>query len=151
MLAVATGMMSGPFGDELRYGTSTLLFLPLAHVMGRDIQFGSTWQGAPLGHTYDLASLVDDLQVFRPDYLLSVPRVFERVYNLASAKAAEEGRERIFDSAAATAIAYSQALDTGGPGLLLRLRHAVFDLLVYRRLRARLGGQVSWALSAGRR
>ena len=87
--------------------------------------------------------------MFRPDFLLSVPRVFEKVYNLASAKAAEEGRERIFDSAAATAIAYSQALDLGGPGLLLRLRHAVFDLLVYRRLRDRLGGQVSWALSAG--
>ncbi|HEY5184797.1 MAG TPA: AMP-dependent synthetase/ligase [Actinomycetes bacterium] len=149
MLAVATGMVSGPFGDELRYGTSTLLFLPLAHVMGRDIQFGSTWQGAPMGHTYDLAGLVDDLQVFRPDYLLSVPRVFEKVYNMASAKAAEEGRERIFDSAAATAIGYSQALDRGRPGLLLRLRHAVFDLLVYRRLRDRLGGQVSWALSAG--
>ena len=149
MLAVATGMVSGPFGDELRYGTSTLLFLPLAHVMGRDIQFGSTWQGAPLGHSAELDRLVDDLQVFRPDYLLSVPRVFEKVFNLASAKAAEEGRERIFDFAAATAIAYSQALDGGGPGLLLRLRHAVFDLLVYRRLRERLGGQVSWALSAG--
>ena len=149
MLAVATGMVSGPFGDELRYGTSTLLFLPLAHVMGRDIQFGSTWQGAPLGHSAELDRLVDDLQVFRPDYLLSVPRVFEKVFNLASAKAAEEGRERIFDFAAATAIAYSQALDRGGPGLLLRLRHAVFDLLVYRRLRERLGGQVSWALSAG--
>ncbi len=149
MLAVATGMVSGPFGDELRYGTSTLLFLPLAHVMGRDIQFGSTWQGAPLGHSADLARLVDDLQAFRPDYLLSVPRVFEKVYNMAAAKAAEEGRQRIFDSAAATAIAYSQALDGSGPGLLLRLRHAVFDRLVYRRLRDRLGGQVSWALSAG--
>lgn len=149
MLAVAAGMLGGPFGTELAPGTSTLLFLPLAHVMGRDIQFASTWQGAILGHTSDLTTLVDDLRAFRPDYLLSVPRVFEKVYNMAAAKAAEDGRARIFDAAAATAIAYSEAMDDGRASLLLRLRHAVFDRLVYGKLRSRLGGQVKWALSAG--
>jgi long-chain acyl-CoA synthetase len=149
LLAVAGGMLDGPFGAEMAPGTSTLLFLPLAHVMGRCIQVGSTWQGAVLGHTSDLVGLVDDLGVFEPDYLLSVPRVFEKVYNMAAAKAAEEGRERIFAVAADIAIRYSESLDAGGPSVLLRLQHAVFDLLVYRKLRARLGGRVRWALSAG--
>jgi long-chain acyl-CoA synthetase len=149
MLAVAAGMLGGPLGEELAPGTSTLLFLPLAHVMGRDIQFASTWQGAVLGHTSDLAGLVDDLQVFRPDYLLSVPRVFEKVYNMAAAKAAEDGRDRIFDAAVATAVRYSQAMDGSGPSPWLRLQHAVLDRLVYRKLRTRLGGRVRWALSAG--
>ena len=149
MLAVASGMFDGPFGEELAPGSSTLLFLPLAHVMGRDIQFGSTWQGAVLGHCADLTTLVDDLGVFRPDYLASVPRVFEKVYNMAAAKAAEDGRDRIFDIAAEVAIRYRQGLDCGGPSLLLRPQHAVFDLLVYRKLRARLGGRVRWALSSG--
>ncbi len=149
LLAVASGMLDGPFGREMAPGTTTLLFLPLAHVMGRCIQFGSTWQGAVLGHTSDLVGLVDDLGVFHPDYLLSVPRVFEKVYNMAAAKAAEDGRERIFGVAAGVAIRYSESLDSGGPSPLLRLQHAVFDLLVYRKLKARLGGQVRWALSAG--
>lgn len=149
LLAVARGMLVGPFGREMAPGTATLLFLPLAHVMGRCIQFGSTWQGSVLGHTSDLTGLVDDLGVYRPDYLLSVPRVFEKVYNMAAAKAAEDGRERIFDASVGTAVAYSRAQDAGGASPWLRLQHAVFDLLVYRKLRARLGGQVRWALSAG--
>jgi len=149
MLAAVSGALSGALREVFLPGRSTLLFLPLAHVMGRDIQFGCTNQGVVMGHSHDIPRLVDDLGEFRPDFLLSVPRVFEKVYNMASAKAAEEGKGRIFDIAVATAVEYSQALDTGGPSVWLRLRHAVFDRLVYAKLRARLGGNVSWALSAG--
>ena len=72
--------------------------------------------------------------------MLSVPRLWEKAYNSAKHKAVAEGHGKIFARAEATAIAYSQALDTGGPGLVLRLQHALFDRLVYGKLRAALGG-----------
>ena len=78
--------------------------------------------------------------MFKPTIVVSVPRVFEKVYNTAEQNAASDGKGKIFASAAKTAIEYSEALDRGGPGLLLKLKHAVFDKLVYGKLRAALGG-----------
>ena len=130
---------------------STLLFLPLAHVFARIVQIGAIMAGAKLGHTPDIKQLVDDLAAFRPTFILAVPRVFEKVYNSATARAHAEGgaRARIFDAAVDTAIAYSRARDTGGPGQLLRARHALFDRLVYGRLRGALGGRTRYAISGG--
>ena len=130
-------------------GASTLLFLPLAHVFARFIQVLCVAARAELGHTADVKNLLDDLAAFRPSFILAVPRVFEKVYNSAEAKAEAEGKGRIFHVAADTAIAWSQAQDTGGPGLGLRLRHALLDRLVYGRLRAALGGRVTAAVSGG--
>jgi len=128
---------------------SSLLFLPLAHVFARAIEVGSVRAGVQLGHTPDVKNLVPDLAVFQPTFVLSVPRVFEKVYNSAQAKATAEGRGRIFDRAASVAIAHSEARDSGGPGLALRLQHALFDRLVYGKLRAALGGRVRYAVSGG--
>ena len=128
---------------------STLLFLPLAHVFARVIQVGAIRSGAVLGHTSDVRDLVEHLGQFRPTFVLAVPRVFEKVFNSASGKAYADNRGKIFDRAVATAIAHSKARDTGGPGIALRSRHAVFDRLVYGTLRAALGGHVVWAISGG--
>jgi long-chain acyl-CoA synthetase len=129
--------------------TSTLLFLPLAHVFGRLIQVGCIDAGTVLGHSADVKNLLADLSEFHPTFLLSVPRVFEKVYNSSQMKATAEGKGRIFDMAAGTAIDYSKALDTGGPSLLLRVKHLVFDKLVYGKLRTALGGEVKYAVSGG--
>jgi long-chain acyl-CoA synthetase len=128
---------------------STLLFLPLAHVFGRLIEVGCIESGTVLGHSADVKNLLADLAEFKPDFLLSVPRVFEKVFNSAQMKATADGKGRIFDLAASTAIEFSQAQDTGGPGLPLRLKHFVFDKLVYGKLRAALGGNVKYAISGG--
>jgi long-chain acyl-CoA synthetase len=130
-------------------GASTLLFLPLAHVFARFVQVLCIAARARLGHTPDVKNLLDDLGAFRPTFVLAVPRVFEKIYNSAEATAQASGRDRIFTAAADTAIAWSRAQDTGGPGLMLRLRHALFDRLVYGRLRERLGGRVQYAVSGG--
>lgn len=126
---------------------SVLLFLPLAHVFGKVIQCGAIASRTVIGHTPDTKNLLPDLQTFRPTFLLAVPRVFEKVYNGARQKAHDEGKGRIFDAAAATAIAWSQAQDTGGPGLGLKVKHALFDKLVYGKLRAATGGRVVAAVS----
>ena len=130
-------------------GASTLLFLPLAHVFARIIQVGCVMMRVRLGHTADVKNLVADLGTFKPTFILSVPRVFEKVFNTASQTAHSAGRGKIFDAAAETAIEYSQKLSDGGVGLGLRVRHGIYDKLVYGKLRAVLGGQASYAVSGG--
>jgi long-chain acyl-CoA synthetase len=102
-----------------------------------------------MGHSSDIKTLLDDFAGFQPTFVLAVPRVFEKIYNSAEAKAAGEGKGKIFLRAATVAIAYSEALDDGGPSLSLRLQHAVFDRLVYGKLRAAMGGKVRYAVSGG--
>jgi long-chain acyl-CoA synthetase len=128
---------------------STLLFLPLAHVFARFVQVACVEAGVRMGHSADIKNLLADFASFQPTFILSVPRVFEKVYNSSKQKAHGAGKGSIFDKAEATAIAYSQALDAGGPGLALKLKHAVFDKLVYSKLRAAMGGKVEYAFSGG--
>ena len=127
---------------------STLLFIPLAHVFGRVIEIGCIESGTVLGHSADVKNIVSHLGEFQPTFLLSVPRVFEKVFNSAQMKATGEGKGRIFDMAAGTAIDYSKAMDTGG-GNPLKIKHFIFDKLVYGKLRAALGGKVEYAVSGG--
>ena len=128
----------------------TVLFLPLAHVFARIIQVGCIEGGIVLGHCADITALLPALASFRPTFILAVPRVFEKVYNSAEQKAVSEKRGAIFRRAADVAIAYSRALDgPGRPSFGLRAQHAVFDRLVYRKLRAALGGRAQYAVSGG--
>lgn len=133
--------------ELLTQSGSVLLFLPLAHVFGKVIQCGALYSRTVVGHSPTTTELLDDLQAFKPTFLLAVPRVFEKVYNGARQRAHNDGRGKIFDAAAETAIAWSRARDTGGPALGLRLKHALFDRLVYTKLRAAVGGQVVAAVS----
>ncbi len=141
----AEGVTELVFNEDTR----ALHFLPLAHILARSIQLAAVHNRVHMAHTSDIKNIVAQLVEFRPTVVLSVPRVFEKIYNTAKHKAAAEGRERIFDIADATAMAYSESLDTGGPGLMLRLRHTLFDRLVYTKLRAALGGDVRWSVSGG--
>ncbi len=128
---------------------STLLFLPLAHVFARLIQTACVESGARMGHTADIKALLPDFATFQPTFILSVPRVFEKVYNTAKQKAHGDGKGKVFDRAESVAIAYSEALDKGGASLPLKLQHGLFDKLVYSKLRAAMGGKVAWAVSGG--
>ncbi len=127
---------------------SALLFLPLAHILARTIQIGALHAGVRLGHT-DMSDVVADLQSFRPTLILSVPRVFEKLYNSARHKATVEGKKSVFDRAETVALSWSRSLDTGGPSLSLRLQHAVFARLVYGKVLQAMGGEVRWAVSGG--
>ncbi|MFC9608183.1 AMP-dependent synthetase/ligase [Streptomyces niveus] len=129
---------------------SVLLFLPAAHVFGRLVEVASVMAPIKLGCVPDIKDLTAELASFRPTLILGVPRVFEKVYNSARAKAQADGKGKIFDRAASTAIEYSRALSGAqGPSLGLRIRHKVFDALVYRKLRAVLGGRGEYAISGG--
>jgi len=129
---------------------STLLFLPVAHVFGRMVQIGAITAGLHLAHCSDpVGRLSADLASFKPTFVLAVPRIFEKIYNGAEAKAEAAGKGDIFRKAAAVAVAYSEGLDTKKISLSLRLKHALFDKLVYSKIRLAVGGRVEAAISGG--
>jgi long-chain acyl-CoA synthetase len=133
----------------LRKGERLLVFLPLAHVLARSLTLCALHNKVVVGFTSDIKNLLPMFAVFKPTVVVSVPRVFEKVYNTAAQNAASEGKGRIFDIAAQTAVDWSEASDRGGPGLLLRAKHALFDRLVYHKLRAALGGDCRASVSGG--
>jgi len=135
--------------EFLRPGGSTLLFLPIAHVFGRMIQFGALHAGMHLAHCGDINRLPQDLATFKPTLILAVPRIFEKVYNSAENKAHASGKSKIFKQAVDTAVAYSESIDSGKLTLKNRSLHLLFDRLVYSKIRAGLGGRVAAALSGG--
>ena len=147
-LGVAVDELEVLFGDD---DGATLLFLPLAHVVARIIQVGAIKTRTRLGHSSDIKHLLDDLQDFRPTFILAVPRVFEKVFNTASQKATADGKGAIFGRAAETAISWSRGLDLsrGRASLLTKAQHALFDRLVYAKLRDALGGRCVHAVSGG--
>jgi long-chain acyl-CoA synthetase len=126
-------------------GASTLLFIPLAHIFARVIQFAVLDAGALLGYARSIDTLSDDLRSFRPTFLLAVPRIFEKVFNRAQAQA-QGAKAAVFAAAVDTAQEWSTA---ERPGLLTNVKRAVFDRLVYSRLRAALGGRVTHCISGG--
>lgn len=134
----------------LKPGGSTLLFLPVAHVFGRMVEIGSIAAGLHMAHCSDPAGrLPMDLATFKPTFVLAVPRIFEKIYNGAEARAEAAGKGKIFKKAADVAIAYSEALDKKGMSPILKVKHALFDKLVYSKIRAGMGGQVEAAISGG--
>ncbi|WP_436844000.1 AMP-dependent synthetase/ligase [Streptomyces subrutilus] len=131
---------------------STLLFLPLSHVFGRMVAVGCLRARVKLGHAPSIATeeLLADLAGFRPTFLLAIPYVLEKVYNTARATAEKMGRAASFDRAARIARRLGEkAVEGRAPGLGLRAARALYDPLVYRRIRAALGGRVRYVLSGG--
>ena len=151
LLAAVRNAVHGALPEVFEHtDASTLLFMPLAHVFARIIQVGCLESGAVLGHWEDIGTVAEGLREYHPTFLLAVPRVFEKVYNTAQQQAsASPAKSKIFAAAAAVAVAYSQAAESGRPGPGLRLRHALFDHLVYGKLRAAVGGKVNYAVSGG--
>ena len=134
----------------LKPGGSTLLFLPVAHVFGRMVQIGSVAAGLHLAHCSDpVGRLPLDLASFKPTFVLAVPRIFEKVYNGAEAKADAAGKGKIFRKAAEIAIEYSKGIESGKISPMLKFKHGLFDKLVFSKIRHGLGGRVEAAISGG--
>lgn len=144
-------VLETPFRNYLRDDSTTVMFLPLAHVLARAITFAGFHAGVTIAHSSDLTNLVDTFGEMRPHYILAVPRVFQKVFNKAQATAQDGGAFKawMFDKATDTAVAYSRARQDGRIGPLLKLRHAVFSKLVYAKLVAALGGRCEIAISGG--
>jgi long-chain acyl-CoA synthetase len=129
-------------------GASTLLFITTAHVFARFISVLCVHAGVKVGHQPDTRRLLSAMASFKPSFLLAVPRVFEKVYNSAEQKAEGDGKGKIFRRAADVAVRHSQALQAGEKVPLgLKVQFALFDRLVYGKLRAAMGGHIRFAVS----
>ena len=144
-------VLETPFKQYLRDDATTVMFLPLAHVLARAITFAGFHAGVTIAHSADLTNLVDTFAEMKPHYILAVPRVFQKVFNKAQATAQDGGSFKawMFDKATDTAVAYSKANRSGRVGPVLKLRHAIFSKLVYAKLVSALGGRCEIAISGG--
>ena len=130
---------------------SSILFLPLAHVLARLIQVLALDAGLVIGHSPNIKNLAADLDSFKPTMLLVVPRVFEKVYEGAMAKAAKGGKfnKALFERSTDIAVRWSQAKVEGRVSVKLAAQYALYDKLVYSKLRSALGGELRYAVSGG--
>lgn len=136
--------------DVIVEGRSTVLFLPLAHVFARFVEVLCVHGGIRIAFQPDSSQVAVTFEKFKPEFILAVPRVFEKVYNSAEQKAEAGGKGEIFRRAASIAIAWSEALDTKkGPSTKLALQHFIFDKLVYKKIRAAMGGKLQYVISGG--
>ena len=145
--------VAAAYTDVVREGGSTVIFLPLAHVLARGLQLVCLAGGMRIAHLSDPREVVPALAVLRPTFLVVVPRVLQKVLAAATAAAADKHLSRVWASAHRTAVAWgrlAEDADAGGAvraSIGLRIRHALFERLFYGRLRGRLGGQVDYLLS----
>lgn len=129
---------------------STLLFLPLAHVFARIIQFGCFEADVTMGYARSMETLREDIASFAPTFLLGVPRVFEKVFNGAQRKAGGGLKGKVFEFAVSAGQGWSQPVNAGRrPAIGTRLKRRMADALVYAKLREALGGQVTHCISGG--
>ncbi|MFH8717078.1 AMP-dependent synthetase/ligase [Streptomyces zaomyceticus] len=144
----AVRLLHPVFVSESKEPAATLLFLPLSHVFGRMVAIGCVRARVRVGHAPSVEGreLLDDLAGFRPTFLLAIPYVLEKVFNSARATAERGGKAASFDRAARVARKYGQE---AAPSLSLRAARALYDPLVYRRVRAALGGRVKYVISGG--
>jgi long-chain acyl-CoA synthetase len=135
--------------DLFADGNSNLMFLPLAHSFAQVVQVGCITTGVTIGYSTGTAQLVEELEMFKPRWVFSVPRVFEKVFNSAKAKADADGKGAIFDIAAKVAIAYAKQEQEGSVKFTTRLAHGLFNKLVYGKVRHVFGGRLVYAVSGG--
>lgn len=127
-----------------------LLFLPLAHVFARYMQFFCFAGNVSLGLSGNLKTILADFQAFKPTFILAVPRIFEKIYNAASQKAGSGLKGRVFAGATQVARDWSYAQQSGeGIPLALGMKHALYDKLVYSSIMDVFGGYVEYAVSGG--
>ncbi|MFB7030844.1 MULTISPECIES: AMP-dependent synthetase/ligase [unclassified Streptomyces] len=144
----AVRLLHPVFVSETKEPAATLLFLPLSHVFGRMVSVGCVRARVRVGHAPSVEGdgLLADLAAFRPTFLLAIPYVLEKVFNAARATAERGGRAASFDRAARVARRYGQE---ASPSLPLRAARALYDPLVYRRIRNALGGRVKYVICGG--
>lgn len=126
-----------------------LMFLPLAHILARAVQYIALVSGIQVAHTSDTTNVTKLMGAYKPTWLLVVPRVLEKAYTsvLAQAQDATGLRKNLLTDAISVAEQWSRARQSGHMPVGLRLKHALYDRLVYSKIRDVFGGEAKAAVS----
>jgi len=130
----------------------TLSFLPWAHAFGQTVELHAVVaMGASTAFAEATHKLMDNLGEVQPTMLVSVPRIFTRIYDGLQQRMADEGgvRKRLFDAAIANALERQRLAEEGKTNRRVELLHRLFDGLVFAKVRERLGGNLKYAISGG--
>ncbi|MDL0402344.1 AMP-dependent synthetase/ligase [Corynebacterium lehmanniae] len=145
-------LLENEIGSVSFPGQRMVTFLPLAHVLARAVSLAWTISGATQSHWSDTSTMMVELQRVRPNLVVGVPRVFEKVREGAYNKAADGSAigKRMFLEAEKAAIEYSKALDTPeGPSRVQKAKRAVYDKVVYGKIKEAMGGSVWYGITGG--
>jgi len=124
-------------------GDSTLSFLPLSHVFQRMVDYLHFWKGVSIAYAHSVYTVADDLKVTRPSIVCGVPRVYEKVY--AAITGVTGIKKKLVDWASKVGSEWSDVKLAGEePGFGLRMRHALADRIVYRKVREGVGGKIRY-------
>ncbi|GHT80915.1 AMP-binding protein [Actinomycetota bacterium] len=134
----------------MRENARLLLFLPLAHVFARFLEFQAIAGTTCVGLVPSVKTLLPDLAHFKPTYVLGVPRVFEKVLNASSQKAGTGLAGKLFSAAVKSAVANSKAQQADHTTKTTHLKpNPLFNALIYSKIKDVLGGQVEYMVSGG--
>lgn len=129
-----------------------LLFLPLAHILARVVLFGCVRAGARTAFAGDMQRVMEGFEEVRPTFFVSVPRLFEKVFAVASEHAGAEGavKERLWRWAVGIGLQASRQKQKGvAPSGLLAARLRYADKIALAKVRERFGGRLAFAVSGG--
>ncbi|MGD2068052.1 MAG: long-chain fatty acid--CoA ligase [Gemmatimonadota bacterium] len=140
---VAAGRVLGVTDDDV-----TLSFLPLSHVLQRMVDYLLFSSGCTIAYAHDIRTVADDLVVVRPSIVVSVPRLYEKVYNAVMEVSGPKAR--IVQWAREVGAAWAEETLAGRrPTAVLKAIHALADRLVYRKIRDGVGGRLRFFVSGG--
>jgi len=129
-----------------------LSFLPLAHILARAVQFYHLGSGFTTAFAESIEHLGDNLQEVRPHFIVSVPRIFEKVYEriISQVHSASPTKQKLFAWAKEVGTEYSRAKQSGEPpSVAVSLQYFLASRLVFSKIRERLGGRMIFAVCGG--
>jgi long-chain acyl-CoA synthetase len=132
----------------VRHSDNTVSFLPLCHILQRMVDFLFFWTGCRIGYPQSLDTLIVDLGKLQPTVVVSVPRIYEKIYN--GVMNADGFKKKLINWAVDVADRVADLRLAGkNPRGLLGLQYAAADKLVFSKVRARVGGRLRFFVSGG--
>ena len=129
-------------------GDTALVFLPLSHVLQRMVSYLYFSRGDTAAYAHSIHKVADDMKVVRPSVVASVPRLYEKVYN--AVMEAEGLKKKLVQWAREVGDAWVEEKLAGRePGRALKVAYRLADALVFKKIRAAMGGRIRYFISGG--
>jgi len=136
----------------IQKGYVSLAFLPLAHILARAVQFYHLSQGYTMAFAESIERLADNIQEVKPQFIVTVPRIFEKIYEriISQVHSSSPTKQKLFSWAKRVGEEYSESKQRGEPPpVSLSIQYLLARRLVFAKIRERLGGRMVFAVCGG--